>query len=348
MNSSSRTFSFLFVAFLVLASAPARAAWQPPKDNVLTDGQVTSYLQILKSAIEDAQAAGKSINNNPSPAAAIALVQANDTKFKANLASHNMSDEEYRWVGERLMEAWGATITSKVVSDATANVVEQRKKSQQAIDDLKANLAAYQKAQAAGRRVMSKDERQSAIDSAKSDQQSALDEARQHEDEIKQYSADAAKGDSDAKAADALAQNPPPDVSADDRQSYVDGKKTEAQSARDAAKEAREKLQEAQKARAESLAKADAAKKKMADPDLPTTDDEKAQVKKDNEDMIASLNTQLASAQQNLAQMDQMMAQFTKSMQDQQAKNPVPPQNLDLFKKHQADFNAVWGIKAGS
>lgn len=313
----------------------------------MTEKQVTAYLQILKSAVDDAQAAGKSIDKTQSPAAAIALIEANDNKFKANLASHGMSDEEYHWVGERVLDAWGTTLASKAVSDVSGSMVEQRKKSQQAIDDLKAKLTEYQKAQAAGRRVMSKDERQSAIDSAKGDQQSALDEVKQHDDEIKQYTTDAAKGDADAKAADELAKNPPPDVSADDRQGYIDGKKADAQTARDTAKEAREKSQESQKARDESLAKAEVAKKKMANPDLPTTDDEKAQMKKENEDMIASLTSELAAAQQNLVQMDQAMAQFTKGMQDQQAKNPVPPQNVELFKKHQAEFNSAWGIKPG-
>ena len=84
---------------------------KPPgsaKDKVLTEKQVTAYLQILKSAVDDAQAAGKSIDKTQSPAAAIALIEANDAKFKANLASHGMSDEEYHWVGERVLEAWGA------------------------------------------------------------------------------------------------------------------------------------------------------------------------------------------------------------------------------------------------
>ena len=86
----------------------------------------------------------------------------------------------------------------------------------------------------------------------------------------------------------------------------------------------------------------------MADPDLPTTEDEKAQVKKENEDTIASLTSELTNAQQNLVQTDQAMAQFTKSMQDKQAKTAVPPQNVELFKKHQAEFNSAWGIKAGT
>lgn len=293
-----RTLSLLSL-ILLFVTLPAKAAWQAPKDNVITEAQVTAYLQILKSAMDDARAAGQSINNNPSPTAAIALVQTNDAKFKANLASHNMSEPEYQWVAERVADAWGATMASKFISQATAGLADQRKKTQQSIDEMKAKLADYQKAQASGRRIMTSDQRQSAIDSAKGDLQSALDEAKQHEVEIKQATDDAAK-------------------------------------------------QDAQKARDEALAKAELAKKKIANPDLPTTDDEKEQVTKENQDTITSLNTDLANTQQSLTQQDQVMAQLTKSMQEQQAKNPIPPQNVELFKKHQADFNAAWGIKPGT
>jgi hypothetical protein len=344
MSSARRGF-FVLVLVWFLAPASLAGAWQPPKDNVLTDAQVAAYLQILKSALDDARSAGATIDKTQSPAAAVALIQRNNVKFKANLAGHNMSEEEYHWVADRITDAWGATLMTKAISDATGGIAEQRKKSQEQIDGLKAKITEYQKAQAAGRRVMTKDECRSAIDSAKGDQQSALDEAKQHDDEIKQATEDASKADSDAKAADALARNPPPDVGVDDRQGYIDGKKADAQAARDAAKEARGKLAEAKKAREESLDKADAAKKKMANPDLPATDEEKAQVRKENEDTIASLNTELSGAQQNLAAVDKAVADFNKSMQDQQAKNPIPPQNVALFKKHEAEFDAAWGVK---
>lgn len=333
------------VLVVLVATVPARADWTPPKDNVVTEKQVTSYLQVLKQALVDFRAAGNAAENVQSASAGMALYLKTDARFKSNLASHHLTEQEYQWVGERLLEAWGTTIGDQVLTNANKGMVEQRRTIQQRLDETKAKLAAYEKARAAGRRVMTKEERQSAIDAAKSDQQSAQDEARQHEDEMKQFTADAAKADDDATAADALAKHPPSDVSADDRPAYIEGKKADAQTARDAAKDAREKLDEAKKACDESLAKAAAAKNKMADPDLPTTDDEKAEVKKQNEETIASLKTEIMQGEQGMKQMDEAMAEFAKNMQAQRAKNPVPPQNVDVFKKHQAEWEAAWGMK---
>jgi hypothetical protein len=343
--SSIRQSLSLVALGLLLVTVPARAAWTPPKDNVMTDKQVTTYLQVLRTALDDFRAAGNAAENAQSAAGAMALYLKGDTKFKGNLASHNMSEEEYHWIGDRMLEAWGATISDQVLGNATKGMAEQRKTAQQRIDDSKAKLAAYEKAQAEGRRVMAKEERQSAIDSAKGDQQSAQDEVKQHDDEIKQFTDDANKADADAKAADALAKNPPSDVSADDRPGYIEGKKADAQTARDAAKDARDKLEEAKKARDDSLAKVAASKRRMADPDLPTTDDEKAEVKKQNEETIASLKTEILQGQQGMAQMDASMAEFAKNLQEQRAKNPIPPQNVDLFKKHQVEWEGAWGMK---
>lgn len=336
----------LIVLGLFLVAMPARAAWEPPKDNVMSDKQVTAYLQVLKQALDDFRAAGNAAENAQTSAGAVASYLKGDAKFKSNLASHNMTEDEYRWIGERMMDAWGATLSDQVLGNATKGMAEQRKTMQQRIDESKARLAAYEKAQSEGRRVMTKEERQQAIDAAKSDQQSAQDEAKQHEDEIKQFTEDANKADADAKAADALVKNPPSDVSADDRAGYIEGKKADAQTARDAAKEAREKMDEAKKAQDESLAKAAGSKKRISDPDLPATDDEKAEVKKQNEETIASLKAEIQQAQQGMAQMDAAMAEFSKNLQDQKAKNPIPPQNVDAFKKHQAEWEAAWGMKA--
>lgn len=339
--------TLLLVALvLIVTIIPAQGAWAPPKDNVMTEKQVTGYLQVLRAALDDFRAAGNEADNARAASAAMAAYLKGDAKFKANLAAHGMSEDEYQWVGERVMEAWGATLTEQMLGNATKGMAEQRRTTQQRIEELNAKLAIYQKAQAEGRRVMTKEERQSAIDSAKADQQSAQDEVKQHDDETKQLTEDATKADADAKAADALAKNPPSDVSADDRPGYIEGKKADGQTARDAAKEAREKLEEAKKARDESLAKASNAKKKTADPDLPLADDEKADVKKENEETIASLKTEIADADMGMKKLDEAMAEFAKNMKDQQTKNPVPPQNVDLFKKHEAEFDNAWGIKA--
>jgi hypothetical protein len=333
------------VVGLFLAVPFAKADWQPPKDGVYTEKEIASYLQVQKEAIDTWKASGKALEGSQSSAAAMMMGMTNDARFKASLASHAMTQPEYEWVGGKVWEAWGAVTTDALVSNAQKALAEQRKVNEQKIADAKAKLTTYQKAQAAGRKVMSKEEREQAIADAKTEQQSALDEAKQHGDEVKQAQDDATKADAEAKAADALAKNPPADVSADDRPGYIDQQKTAAQQARDAAKDARDKEIEAKKLQDESLARAAAAGKKITDPDAPLSDEDKAQVKKDNDDQIAALTNDITDGENGLKVLDESGKTFAKSMEDQKAKNPVPQQNVDLLKKHQAEFETIWGAK---
>lgn len=327
---------------LVVSCAVAGAAWEPPKDGVVTEKQLVNCLQVQKEALDNWKAAGKAVDGSASGAAAMAVYLNADSKFKGSLAAHGMTQEEYQWVSEKVWEAWGALTMEKLLADTQKGLAEQRKTNEQKLADLKQRLSAYEKAQAEGRRVMSKDEREQAIQSAKAEQQSALDESRQHTDDLKQAGEEASKAEADAKAADALAKNPPSDVSADDRPGYIDQKKTEAQQARDAAKDAREKEAEAKKLLEESNAKAAAAGKRAANPDAPTTDDEKADVKKANEEEIASLKTDIADSEKGLKLLDESGQTFAKSMQDQRGKDGTPQQNVDLVRKHKSEFEAIW------
>lgn len=345
MRTSLKNSLFLVLALLVmLLDAPVQsAAWQPPQDAVYSEKQLTNYIDIQKQAIDNLKAAGKAIDGTQSSALALAVVMRNDAKFKELLAAHAMTQEEYEWVSARTWEAWGAVMVDKMISDGQKALTEQKKSNEAKLADLKDKLATYEKSQAQGRRVMTKDERQSAIDSAKSDQQSALDEAKQHTDEIKQAQTDQAKAEEDAKAADALAKNPPADVSADDRPGFVDQKKAEAQQARDTAKEAMDKITEYKKAAEESGAKAASAGKRVADPDLPVNDDEKAEVKKTNDDQITALKNDISETQQGIKLLDESAQNIAKAMQDQKAK--VPAQNEQLLLKHKAEFEGAIGIK---
>ena len=337
--------SFLSAALgLFIVSAPAFGAWEQPKDGVVAEKQLVACLDIQKQALDNLKASGKALEGSQSGALALAAMMNNDAKFKASLAAHGMSQEEYNWVGGQIWQAWGGVIADKMVANSQKALAEQKKTNEQKVADLKKKLAQYEKAQAEGRRVMTKEERDQAIESAKGDRQSALDEAKQHAEELKQAQEDATKADNDAKAADALAKNPPADVTADDRPGYIDQKKTDAQQARDAAKEAREKAAEAKKLQDESNPKVAALDKQIADVDLPVSDEDKAEVKKANEEEIASLKTDIAEGEKGIQLLDESGQTFARSMQEQRAKDPIPQQNIDLLKKHQADFEKVWGV----
>jgi colicin import membrane protein len=348
MSSSIHRLICGVILALLVAMPVVRADWQEPKDGTYNEKQIVNYFQVQKEAMDNWKAAGKAIEGSPSGAAVMAMSLNNDARFRASLASHGLSQEEFVWIGTKVWEAWGSVTMDRVLGDAQKALAEQRKTNEQKITDAKAKLAIYQKAQTEGRKVMSKEDREQVIASAKTDQQAAQDEARQHADEVKQAQADAAKADADAKAADALAKNPPADVSADDRPGFIDQKKTEAQQARDAAKDARDKEVEAKKLQDESTAKAAAAGKKITDPTTPLTDDEKAEVKKENDDQVTALTNDISEGEQGLKLLDESVQTYAKTIQEQKAKNPVPPQNVELLKKHITEFETVWGVKTDS
>lgn len=330
---------------LISTSVSFAAAWQPPKDGAMTEQQMTTYLQIQKQVLDDWKAAGKAVDGTQSSAMAMAMVMQNDQKFKTTLASHNLSQDEYNWIGQQVWAAYGSNMADQIMQQGQKGIDDQMKSIQQRLTDDKTKLDQYQKAQANGRRVLSKDERQQAIDSAKADQQAALDEAKQHAEEAKAAQADLDKADADAKTADGLAQNPPSDVTADDRPGYIEQKKQEAQTARDAAKDVLQKLGELRMQMAEAQAKAAAAGKRIADPDLPMTDDAKADIKKQNDEQIAATNNEIKDLEQTQKTLSDANQTYTSTIAEQKKKMNVPQANLDLFNKHQAEFESIWGIK---
>jgi hypothetical protein len=333
----------LTIALAALAAPLLAADWQAPKDNLITEKQFTSYIQVQKEAIDNWRAAGKAIEGSQSSAAAMALVLRNDEKFKASLVAHGLAPDEYSWVGNKVWQAYGALKVQEIVAKAQKGLDEQKQANQQKLSELKQKLGGYEKAQKDGRRVMSKEDRDQAVASAKSDQQSALDEAKQHADEAAQAHQEATKAEESAKSADNLAKNPPSDVSADDRAGFIEQKKSEAQQFRDSAKEARDKEAEAKKAEAESRSKAAAAASRAVNPDLPVSGDEKADVKKQNDDQIADLKKQIADTERGLKMLDESRDSVAKALQ--RGDDQPPPQNVELVKKHLAEFEQSWGMK---
>jgi hypothetical protein len=331
------------VLVAICTIAAQAADWKAPKDGVFTEKQLTSYLEIRKNYTQSLNAAGKALQGNQAGAAALAVLTELETRRKADVAKHGLQEEEYQWMEGQATATYGALAVSDLLDQSRAAMADSIKKNQDELKEKQSSLAQYEKAAKDGRRVMAKDDREAAIKSAKEDQQSALDEAKQHADEAKAAREDADKADADAKQNDALAKNPPSDVSADDRAGYVEDKKNAAQTARDAAKEARDKQNEAIKAEKEARAKADAAGSRAKDPELPTTPEDKAQVKQQNEDMIKQLKADIDNTQQAIKLVQDSQQTGLKQWEAELAK--IPAQNLALLKKHRTDWEQAWGMK---
>ena len=140
-----------------------------------------------------------------------------------------------------------------------------------------------------------------------------------------------------------MAKNPPSDVSADDRLGYIDQKKSEAQSFRDTAKQAKTKEDDALKAQSESKAKTVAAHNRSANPDLPVTDGDKADVKKQNDEAISNIKGEIADTERGIKILDESLASMMKNFQ-QPGTDKVPQPNVELLRKHRTDFEQALGL----
>src|SRR5579872_5308345 len=97
-------------AGVAMTASVTLAEWQVPRDGAVTEKQLANYLQVQKEALDTWRAAGKAIEGSQSSAAAIALALRTDEKFKASLASHGMTPDEYSWVGSQVWQAYSTLI----------------------------------------------------------------------------------------------------------------------------------------------------------------------------------------------------------------------------------------------
>ena len=329
------------VCVWVVFTSPARGAeWQPPKDGVMTDKQVTAYIETFKEVLQNYKAAGKAIEGTNNALVAGRVLQGLDDKSGAAMARHGLAEPEFKWLAERVLEARGQLYLLEQLDKADADVAERLKKSAAEQAAIKQKQATYEAATKAGRRVMTAEERAEATKSAKSDQQTAEEEAKGHQDAAKEAADAAARAEAEAKAAESAMKSPPKELTGDDRQAFIEEQKNTAEGARANAKVAREKEAEERKLQAESKAKAAAAAARAKDPDLPATDDERAEVKKQNEEMLASLRSDLQTAGEADKQLKDAAEQVRK--QAAETKGTPAAKNAAVLKPHAKLYDDAW------
>ena len=345
-SERGRFAALMVVALLVVgthhpvSAVPAAPAWQPPKDELLTDKQVASYLDVTRDYLASLKAAGKALQGGQSsPLLAGQVLAATDERFKASLARHGMTQEEYQWVGGKVWEAKGFLLFDATLGKAVGDADEKLKMNAEDQSALKQKIATYEKALKDGRRVMAADERAEAVKAAEADRQSAEEEAKGHADTAKEAAAAAAKAEAEAKSALALAAKPPADVSADDRENYAVGKKKDAEDSAAEAKEQREKEAEEKKSLAECKAKAAAAVARAKDPEVPLTDEEKAQAKQEAQDALERAKSDLQSDTDAQKVLSGAAEKLRKDLTDRRAAPAA--KNAAVFKPHAKEFDDV-------
>ncbi len=344
MIRSLKTLVLLCVFAISWCSNSVRAEdWNEPKDGIFTEKQVENYAAAQKDVMQLMKAVGKALEGSKSGVGALTLAAGMDEKVNAILAKHDLKKAEYEWLASKVSECMGVSMYDSMLDLGKADLVEQKKKNAMDLEAARQKLAQFEKARKAGTRVMTREQHDDAVKSAKDMQDSAREEVKQRGEEAKNASDEAAKFEADAKAADALAKNPPADVDKDAREDFIKGKKDEAESLRNSAKESRDKEKEARKAESESKSKVAAATKAMANPELPVTDDEKAQVNKDNEEGFANAKSEI----ETLMQASQLLADSDGQWKKQQAEahKNIKEENLVLVKKHLKEVQDAWGIQ---
>ena len=321
----SKLWMWAAAAVLAMPASVARAGdWSPPQDGALTEKQVSSFIAVEKARRPMVDALAEVVEAKGPDASATA--DEYPGKVGALLQQNGLSQKEYDWIQQQLGQVWGTFYGQAMQRQAFGAVEQQVKDLDQKAAEARKKLAAYQEAQKTGNRVLSGDDRAALIKQAQDDQKSA-------EDEAKAAGEEAAQHEKDAKAADDLAKTPPADVSADDKQSYIDGKKKEASDARDAAKEAHDREKQAKD-------KAAAAAAKAAHPEVPVTDDEKAQTKQEADAGIADAKNVIAQDDQAKAQYQEIVSRSAASMAEDLKK--LPKANVDLASKHRAELKEVF------
>jgi hypothetical protein len=324
----------------------AGADWTPPADKIFTEDQLNTYITTTNDWLDENAKIMQVISQATNTAERMAAVSDLDAQRQACFDRHHISSDEYNWLGERTVEAYGvAAYVQEAYAKMQVELQGKLKDNDDQMADAQKRLAIDQQAQKDGVRVMTPQDRDAATKQAQSDQQAALADAKQHDDDAKAAETEAKQHDADASAADDLASNPPPDVMDTDRAAYIAQKKTEAQAARDAAKDCRSQEADAEKAKADSLAKAVVFAQTSLHPDVPQTDDEKASVKSDNDAAVAQAQADMTQCQQNKDAMTQEEAQRKQSL-DQMEKD-VPAANVALMQKHLTEYQQMFQRSAG-
>jgi hypothetical protein len=316
-----------------------RGDFVPPGDGKLSEKQVTTYIAVLKDQMDALRAAGNAAQGTTSTAAGVAIYSNASQKIDASLAAHGMSKEEYDWVGNQVGGLWPVAMLREQWEETGKPDIEKQIKNKQ--DDLTAangRLAEYQKAEKDGTRVLSKDQHDAATQGAGADVESAKQTVADATANVKQITEEVAQHDKDAADDEALAKNPPGDVGADDRTAYIDGKKNDEQTAKDAAADARSRLKDGQKSLEDAKGALAAAQGKVDRPEAAVTDDEKVQVKQENDQGIADAKTTIDA--------DQKVIETLKETEDAGPPSfggKVDADNLGLVQKHIKEYMAAMG-----
>ncbi|HEV7297848.1 MAG TPA: hypothetical protein VGN72_00665 [Tepidisphaeraceae bacterium] len=325
---------------LFLSASVSLAQWSPPDDKKLSEKQMQSYVATMQDLRELWTTAGKRLEN-ASGLGAMAIASQTGDKWNEILAKHNLTEDEWTWVHEQATQSW---IVQGMLTSASEDLNKQKQQIADRIAAAKQKLAEQEAALKSGRRAVADDERQSVVDDLKNQQNNAQEEVKGYDEQAERASAEAKDYDTEAATYERQMKNPPADVAAEDRASYIDEQKAQMETSRERAKESRDREAEAKQAAATARTKAEKLGKQVADPTLVLDEDEQAALKERHERDIESTKAEIARHEQSLADLAPMEA-MNKEILDQM-KQGIPQENLDLAKKYSDQIAKAFGEEA--
>jgi hypothetical protein len=344
-NMSLRsTAALMFFVFFFAGSLLAQQT--RPADKRFTEDQLKTFLVTEKDWVDQSNKIMQEAANSKTDPANLAVGRIGQL-YQACLDRHRISREDFESIGERVAEAYDAVTYLDGSYKTSLDHVETDTAPQNAsLADAQKQLAIYEEAEKNGWRLLSAEDREAAIKSALAEQQTALDEVKQRSEDVNTNETEAVQHDADAKVADDQAKNPPSDVSADDRSEYIQNKKNEAVAARASAKEARVGEADSKSAQNEAQTRADAAGQRAAHPEIPVTDEQKSQVKSDNDAAIKSAQSAISAAKERLAKIAKGQADLQKTAQT--ITKGVPPENIELMRQYADQYRALLADARGT
>jgi hypothetical protein len=331
------------VCFCAAASiAFAGGDFTPPKDGKLTESQLIRFIDIQKQQVQTMRAAAAAGANNSSLVGkTVYSFYASD--IDAAVESSGMSHAEFDWIMQQVGMLYPVAIDQQLwEKQGKPDLGKQIKALHDDSEAAQTQLEAYVQAQKTGTRVMSQLQRKDAIAAADTDRKSIAAEFATDETAINPISDELTQHQKDVADAESLAKNPPANLNEAQKDAFIDQKKNDAQTARDAANDCRERLNEAQKNLDDARTLLTLADNRIAHPEVPVTEEESKQVKTDNDRAIAEYRAKISEDQLAITQIEQTPAAQAANMGVDAPK--LDSDNLALMQKHLVEYLDALGV----
>lgn len=314
---------------------------QQPNDAVFSEKELNDFLAAAQ--------AGLALNNIPKAPedgrslGAWAASAGADEKFRKIITDQGMAVEDFCRLAELAGHAWAVIAAEDLAQQAENQLQNHLQQNAQRVELLERTIAQQETALNSQMREPSAEQRQALVDMASQEYRTALDEQAEHLAAARVAAEEAAQADALAAEITRTLGYPPPDLSQEDQFAWIAQQNQALAAARESSAQAKAREQEFRQAAARCQVRADAARRRIDNPDLPLTDEEKARFLQQTQQSIQRARDELATLTQETRQLEQS-AKAAREKADQ-LRSRTPGRNVALVRKHRAEFEEIFRLK---